>query len=124
MKKFIFFLFCLMLLGIGVYVQFIQTKNYIETEAVITRIETVHRKGKRSHDVYIQFTVDDQSYEGRSNVYKASFNEGDTVKVYYDPDDPSHFRVDAGILGWVFIAVAAVFVVVSAKLLFGKPKGA
>lgn len=120
MKSFLMFLMCLMFLGFGIYMQFFQTKGFIETEGVITRIESTSHKGKKRHTAYVSYTVDDQSYEGRSNVYKATYKEGKTIKIFYDPEDPNTFKADPGILGWVFIGVAAVMVFFTGKLVFGK----
>ena len=68
----------------------------VEVTATITDI-SVHRSGSgrhrhTSHTVYIEYTVDDETYDGKLGYYVSGMHPGSKVKVYYDPENPGHFE--------------------------------
>lgn len=70
------------------------TKNYLETESVVTRTELVEEADSQNKDkdelytIYVKYTVDGVEYEeiyGDFHGYK----EGDRIKILYNPADPT-----------------------------------
>ena len=64
-------------------------KNGIETVATITRIERkTDSDGDDKESVYVSYTVDGENYEGKLDYYSSFMRVGNTVKIFYMPDDP------------------------------------
>lgn len=64
-------------------------KNGIETVATITRIERKSDSdGDDNESVYVSYTVDGENYEGKLDYYSSFMRVGNTVKIFYMPDDP------------------------------------
>ncbi len=67
-----------------------QSQNFIETEAVATKVEIEPKTDTNSADtytVYFKYTVNGKEYnEGLSGMGKTT--EGEKMKIYYDPADP------------------------------------
>lgn len=81
-------------LSIGIrYARTAQYKDYVSTQGVITRIDMRYSSGNSSdgnHTIYFTYTVDGTEYSG-ANSYSGKntdFYEGQTVEVWYDPDNP------------------------------------
>ena len=112
------------LVGIGIYVQFFQTKGFKETTATITKIEETWRgyndetmEDEYDYEVYVKYTVDGKEYEGKADTYDGSYAEGKEITVFYDPSNPADIHGDSGFLGFVMIGIGAVMVVAGAFLL-------
>lgn len=70
-------------------------KTALPAEAVITNIETVVTRdsdGDRTtkHYVDIEYYADGKTYSGPLGYYSSGMREGDTITVYYDPDNPGY----------------------------------
>ena len=64
-------------------------KNGIETVATITRIEhETDSDGDDNASVYVSYTVNGENYEGKLDYYSSFMRVGNTVKIFYMPDDP------------------------------------
>lgn len=64
-------------------------KNGIETIATITRIEhETDSDGDDNASVYVSYTVNGENYEGKLDYYSSFMRVGNTVKIFYMPDDP------------------------------------
>ena len=67
-------------------------KNAVETEATIIRIDiTRDSDDETQYNPIVQFTVGDVTYTGGVG-YFAGMKKGDTVNIYYNPDDPQDFQ--------------------------------
>lgn len=78
--------------AIGIYLLFMETKGFIKTTAVITRIES-RRNGKHMHhDVYVEYDIDGKIYSGKCDTYSSSYREGREIPIYYDPNDPNRIH--------------------------------
>ncbi len=88
-----------------------------ETTAVIYDVET-HRvrrnkKYRTEYDVYVQYQANGSTYKAELDGGNASMDIGETIKVYYDPDNPRDVRSSknggaqglAMVLSLVFVAV-------------------
>ena len=70
-------------------------RNYIQTDAVISRTELYREaydeKGEHheaEYDVFVKYSVDGKEYESELGIL-SGVNVGDAMKVYYNPADPS-----------------------------------
>lgn len=64
-------------------------KNGIETVATITRIEhETDSDGDDNASVYVSYTANGENYEGKLDYYSSFMRVGNTVKIFYMPDDP------------------------------------
>ena len=89
-------------LGIGIYVTFFSHRGYVETTARIISVERIdHGTEDDSHIVYVEYTVDGQTYQEKSNAYTSGDKEGKKVKIYYDPEDPSKIVRDGSVIGYI-----------------------
>ena len=117
---FIVALICLLFTVVGGFVAYTQTVRWnqfkqtaLETTAVITEVST-HRSGTRkhrttSHTVWVKYNVDGKDYKTKLGYYTAGMHKGGTVKLYYDPADPSQTMSDPKILTIVLSVLAALF---------------
>jgi len=76
--------------------------SYPKTKATITQIDTSDPDNKV---VYVQYFVDGQSYEGRSNTYAASYKVGKEITIRYNPSDPSEIGGGTFILTLIMAVV-------------------
>jgi len=70
-----------------------------ETTGTITMLASVHRF------TYIAYTVNDKRYEQcLNNRFTPLFlKEGQQIRIYYDPADPSKIRSDTSIFLFLFV---------------------
>ena len=130
MNKIFTFIFTIIIslafVGIGVYVQFFRGSDYIPTDAVITKIESQlnthssNSNNRRKHTVYVEYTVDGQTYSGPSDVWDSTMREGQTITIRYNPDNPAQMLGDPGWLGWFTLGIGSLGVLASFAMLFKK----
>lgn len=72
-----------------------QKQRYVKTTAEITKIESYYTENADpelgqtlTYDVTVQFTANGTTYTAELDEYRASFEEGGTVEILYDPDAP------------------------------------
>ena len=95
-------------------------RNAETTDAVITDIESEHygsgEDRKTRHTVWVEYTVDGTDYSEVLNEmtdnYSSSMREGKSIKVYYDPDNPSDVRTVSYVLEIVFFSLGLPFLIV------------
>ena len=76
------------------------TKEFAKTaqkvQAVVTDVQrsTTRRRGKTkvNYDVYVQYTVNGNTYQEELNGGNGSMREGQAITVYYDPMNPRDVR--------------------------------
>ena len=73
-------------------------KNGIMTEAVIDDIQ--------DGDVWIWYSADNGNFSGPLGYYSSSMRTGDTVPIYYDPENPGRIHaVGSDVLTMIFLAI-------------------
>ncbi len=83
----------LVLLGFGIHLLKQNIDVYVETTAVITRVDYVPVFSK----VFVEYTVDGKLYEDVPlGSYVTGDTEGKEVIIYYDPEDPSVIESQGG----------------------------
>lgn len=56
--------------------------------------------------VYVSYEVDGQLISTRLGFYSSSMRPGDSITLYYDPQDPYHVEASgAQILNWIFLVM-------------------
>ena len=87
--------------------------NFIETTAVIERIEKPkHSNSASEYKTYVSYTVNGKEYYGRVGVYSVSFRPGQEISIYYNPDNPEEIYGEASGLGLITLIVGVVLLVI------------
>lgn len=109
-----------LLLGIIFYIKDVEfKKTAIKTTGTITEI-VYDSSGESSSVVYVKFSVQGKTYEGKINYYTSSMYEGKSIVIYYDPSNPNNFQGEEAsivllifaILGGVFFLVGIIFILI------------
>lgn len=78
-------------------------KNAVETEATITKIESYEDSdGDTQYNVLVEFYVDDTKLEGSLGYHASGMKKGQTIQIFYNPDDPHDFKSASEDL-WMFV---------------------
>ena len=106
----------LMALGIGIYMLATPHKDYVETKAVIDRIESEWiDEDNTEYHVFVTYTYEGTTYEeAELGDYKASYGEGKEITIMVDPKDPTNIEgtgrqgaaIYATIIGGVMLLVS------------------
>jgi len=93
--------------------------SYIKTEGVITAIESDYDFATETeeHTVYVKYTVDGVEYNSTMGDFEASFKEGQTIKIAYNPANPSEILYQGGVSMGLIIGIGIAAIVVGAVLL-------
>jgi len=85
----------LIVFGIFAAISINNTKDYIKTEAVVSRTELAEEEyydGENHHEatytVYVKYTVDGMEYDEEYGVF-SEYKVGDKVTISYNPNNPS-----------------------------------
>lgn len=87
----------------------LQTTGTI-TEITVDYIRKTDGKTKKEYDVYIEYTVDGIVYNDRLSYYDSSMHKGQSITLYYNPEDPSDVIGEKTGTG-VFILVSCFFII-------------
>lgn len=89
-------------------------KNAVQAEATITDIDIYEdADGDNQYNVWVEFYADDAKIEGNLGYHVSGMKKRQTVKIFYNPDDPSNFKSASGDI-WIFM----VFIVLGIPFLF------
>lgn len=74
----------------------------IKTDATIVKIDSYYTTDHdKRHVVTVEFQVQGETYRGELNEYSSSMKVGQTVPVYYNPENPNEFV--HGKISWVLL---------------------
>ena len=78
------------LIVFGIFTLGQNTKDYVETTGVITKVEACVpvEDEPQQYDVYVAYTVDGENYGATFPNLTGDYKEGDAFRVFYDPADP------------------------------------
>ncbi len=111
--------------GLGIWVQFIRNSGYVPVEAEITKIEKIsnstqswskHRTSA-NYVAYVQYEVDGKTYVGQSDIWESGMSTGQTVTIFYNPDNPAEMGGDARWLGWFIIGIGGIAVLAGGAMM-------
>ena len=112
----LFTLIGLVFIGAGAYIIYEDAEfkeSSKETTATITGIDSRGSGDDTEYIVYVEFEVDGTTVSGTFGSYNSLMKTGDSVSVYYNPENPSDFRSGSiSIVGIIFIGIGGVFFVV------------
>lgn len=120
----LFILIGVILLVLGIFIGNSQRSyraNSEYTTATITMIEKRFPNDfkKSKHVVYVEYVVDDVSYNGKLNYYTSNMSEGEAVGIYYDPHNPQSFKADSGLFVPVLTCgLGVLFLIIGCTTLF------
>lgn len=100
-------------------------KSYVKTDAVIIDFDSERDiDGETNKHAIIRYRADGIVYETTTNEYNSSWNLGDHIEIYYNPDSPEKFFTGfgstfgvlmLGLFGIVFACVGLIPTLISAK---------
>ena len=92
----------------GIYLSFFHSKGFVKTDAVIISLDETESDddGDTMYLPTVEYTVDGKTYTGVLDVASGSYKIGNTIKVQYDPADPSVVH-SAGGFGIYLLGVSA-----------------
>lgn len=114
--KFFAIIMAVICIILGVYLTFFHSAGFVKTEATIVSIvEEPADDGSddENYVVTVAYTVDGQNYQSVLDSYSPSYQEGKTIDVLYDPNDPSVVHGGDG-MGIYVLAVGIVILVIAA----------
>ena len=101
----------------GIYLTFFHSKGFVKTDAVIISLDETESDddGDTMYLPTVEYTVDGKTYTCVLDVASGSYKIGNTIKVQYDPADPSVVHsagwfsiyllgVSAAVLGLIIIS--------------------
>lgn len=70
--------------------------EYIQITGTVAEINEYYDfDGELQHSVFVDYEVDGQKYEhAEYGSYSSSMKVGDTVGVYYNPEEPEHIQAE------------------------------
>lgn len=101
----LFALFGLLFVGVAIFYAVSynnKANNGIKTDAIIVDIDSYYTADRDlRHVATVEFQVEGVTYRGELNEYWSSMRVGQTVPIYYNPDNPNEFAY--GKLSWVLL---------------------
>lgn len=70
--------------------------EYIQITGTVAEIEEYYDfDGELQHTVFVDYEVDGQKYEHTQyGSYSSSMKVGDTVNIFYNPEEPEHIQAE------------------------------
>lgn len=109
----------ILVVGLGVYLSFIQSAGYEKATATIISIEEdpnyipdTQTENDKQYVVTVKYTVDGKDYTRVLDSYSSSYEVGKEVEVRYNPKDPGTVH-SSPVFGYVFMAIGGVIVIIA-----------
>ena len=126
----------LILFSIFMFYVVSSSQGYMEADAVVTRLEPYEKVEEseefvedifdvfgnsrdRTNTVYVKYTVDGTEYEEVYGVF-SGYKEGDEIKVFYAPDDPTILVQPGNLLHPAVIFAVGIAAVIAGVICFRK----
>lgn len=103
----------MILIVFGIIMMGFKTDEYLETVGKVTSVvEEVNTDDQKEYDVSFTYTVDGKQYTGTFENLSEKSEEGDEIKVFYNPKNPEQIsNSKIGILPLILIGAGAVALV-------------
>lgn len=92
-------------------------RNFVEVSAVVSKAELVREEYTDSdsthhdaeYDVSVKYTVNGREYESELGILTGKIKVGDSVRVFYNPEDPGEVvqMRNQALIPYIFIGVGA-----------------
>ena len=104
----------LAIVGVAVHINDVNFKeSALTTTGTIVDISSyTDSDGDTDYNVVIEFRVNGKKYSGRLNYYYSSMYEGDSLTIYYDPDNPSDFIGEDSVTGIIVLIIFIKYVLI------------
>ena len=114
MRKIMPLILGVLVFGFGTYMKFFEHGGMKQTEAVIERIDITYWDSERNneYDVYVAYTVDGTEYHAKSDYYSQGYEEGKTIRIWYDPSNPENVHGDSENFGIYMMCAGALACIV------------
>ena len=93
-------------------------KNYIETTAIITKIDVTHDTINEEWDytVWVEYTVDGVTYNEELGYHENGYEEGKEIAIKYNPDNPEKIMQASNSFAIYLIVIGPVLMLVAVFL--------
>lgn len=109
----------LIVFSILVFMSVDKSKNYIKTDAVVTKTELYEEAytdeegnyNEATYNVFVKYTVDGTEYEEEYGI-STGYKKGDKVTIYYNPKNPKQITGSKNvILPIIILSVGIAFLI-------------
>lgn len=85
-------------------------KNTVKTEAIIVSIINDNFGESRIYHVFIEYRVDNKKYNNELNTYKSNMEEGDSISIRYQIDNPNSiiYAKNDYLFFWSFFSIGLI----------------
>ena len=97
---------------VGVYMTFFQSRGFVKTTASITDVRMDSTGESAVYYPTVEYTVDGKTYTTELDIGSGSYRIGQTISVLYDPNNPSAAHDDGGFGLYLMIAGAVIQAVI------------
>lgn len=96
---------------VGVYMTFFQSRGFVKTTAAITDVRMDSSGESPVYYPTVEYTVDGKTYTTELDTGSGSYRTGQTIPVLYDPGNPSAAHEGSGFGLYLMIAGAVILAV-------------
>ena len=111
---------------IGIYLTFFHSSGFVKTQATVTAVEKIEGIGDEAdaneYEVSVEHTVDGKRYAATLNMGSTAVKVGQSIKVLYDPKDPTVVHTSSFLSIYAIVVGAAILAVLGVSE-FRKRKG-
>lgn len=101
----------LIILAVGIWMTFFHSKGFVKTTGVVVETESeLDSEGDIIYRPKVEYVVDGVTYREWLDASSSSVYEGKTLKIAYDPNNPSVIHSADG-MGIFFLAAGGVLLI-------------
>ena len=113
----------LIVLIVGVYMTFFQSRGFVKATAVITDVRMDSTGESTVYYPTVEYTVNGKTYTAELDTASSSYRSGQAISVLYDPGNPSVVHDGSGFGLYLMIAGAVILAVVVFSAIREKQSG-
>ena len=113
----------LIVLIVGVYMTFFQSRGFVKTTAVITDVRMDSTGESTVYYPTVEYTVNGKTYTAELDTASSSYRIRQVISVLYDPGNPSVVHDGSGFGLYLMIAGAVILAVVVFSAIREKQSG-
>ena len=108
---------------VGVYMTFFQSRGFVKATAVITDVRMDSTGESTVYYPTVEYTVNGKTYTAELDTASSSYRIGQAISVLYDPGNPSVVHDGSGFGLYLMIAGAVILAVVVFSAIREKQSG-
>ncbi len=113
----------LIVLIVGVYMTFFQSRGFVKATAVITDVRMDNTGESTVYYPTVEYAVNGKTYTAELDTASSSYRIGQAISVLYDPGNPSVVHDGSGFGLYLMIAGAVILAVVVFSAIREKQSG-